>query len=169
MSFNNILNYNNKLLNYDPKYGNYIKIVKGGANSFLLHISNNYLYSSDKPLKCNKNINVLNADTIEILLKFQKEKKDDNLFIEYLNGLYVNKLANYFPNVVRTIGLFEIDDKHHKEYSQDNINLKYINKINIDKKTLDEKPDDILKYLNCSNSNKHYFISKCNCFCFNFF
>ena len=100
---------------------------------------------------------------------FFKMVYDDNLFIEYLNGLYVNKLANYFPNVVRTIGLFEIDDKHHKEYSQDNINLKYINKINMDKKTLDEKPDDILKYLNCSNSNKHYFISKCNCFCFNFF
>ena len=71
MPFNNILNYNEKLLNFDPKYGNYIKKVKGGANSFLLHISNNYLYSSNKPFKCNKYVNVLNADTIEILLKFQ--------------------------------------------------------------------------------------------------
>ena len=92
-----------------------------------------------------------------LLFYYPKKKIDDNLFIEYLNGLCINELATYFPNVVRTIGLFEIDDEYHLEYLQNNINLKHIKKINIDKKTLYERPDNIIKYLNCSDKSKHYF------------
>lgn len=121
----------------------YKKINENNSNGVLLHISSNVsLYG-------NKNINIINSKKIDILLKLQKEKSTDNLFIEYLNGLYVNKLKKYFPNVIYSIGLYEISDKTYKEYLKDNINLTKINKIN-----------DILnthKYLNCDNTNNHYF------------
>ena len=103
---------NKSILDFEPKNGTFIKKINASnnLNGFLLHVSSNLsIYG-------NKYINIINSDKIDILSKLQKEKKSDNLFIEYLNGLYVNELKNYFPNVIYTIGLYEISDNTYKEY-----------------------------------------------------
>jgi hypothetical protein len=158
MNFKNyILDYDKKISNFNIKYGNYEKkTIEDGSNSCLLLVSNKFVHWSDNPIKYTKNINILNADTIQILLKFQKEKNLDNLFIEYLNGLYVNKLSKFYPNVVQTIGLFEINTNLLKCEEYKNIKLNIIEKIDINLQTIFS--DHIIKkYLNCNDASKQYF------------
>lgn len=57
-------------------------------------------------------INVItNTDGTKKILKSSRKTYSDNLFYEYMAGLYVNKLAEHFPCFIKTEGLFHYNNK----------------------------------------------------------